>query len=271
MLVKKIKGKEILIDSEDMWRSSMGGSVPGERAVFRGKDVFSEFKDSSWLELQYFCITGKMPSKAAAKFLNGMYCMCFNYPDPRIWCNRVSALAATTSSTAQLAVSASSSVTEAEIYGGPTGIKAMEFLFGLKNEIDNGSSMSKVIKEELKKNKAIFGYGRPVLPVDERVKPALDLLAELNLDKREFIQLILEVDKFLRNSRYKLQLNIAGVFAAFCADEKLKSKDIYYLTVTSFSIGMLACYLDASEKPPGSFFPLRCNRISYNGNKNRNW
>ena len=265
------KGHEQLLDYEDRWQSSMGGSIPGERAVFRGKDAFSELKDFSWIELQYFCITGKMPSKSASKFLNGLFCMCFNYPDPRIWCNRVSALAATTSSTAQLAVCAGSSTTEAEIYGGPTGIRAMEFLFRLKNEIDNGLSIDKYIEDELKKNKAIFGYGRPVLPTDERVKPALELLTDLALNERAYLQLALRVDKFLSNSRYKLQLNIAGVFAAFCADEELKCDDIYYLTTVCFSTGMLACYLDAKSKPEGALFPLRCERISYNGVQYRKW
>jgi hypothetical protein len=265
------KGHELLLDYEGRWQSSMGGSIPGERVVFRGKDVFSEFKDLSWLELQFYCIAGSMPSKAASKFLNGLYCMCFNYPDPRIWCNRVSALAATASSTAQLGVCAGSSTTEAAIYGGPTGIKAMDFLYRLKSELDNGLPLKKYLEGELKKNKAIFGFGRPVLTIDERVKPALNLLSELHLDKREYLQLAIRVDKFLSNSRYKLRLNIAGVFAAFCADEGLAREDIYYLTVVSFSTGMLACYLDAQSKPEGALFPLRCERISYEGVDSREW
>jgi citrate synthase len=265
------KGHVNLLDYESIWRSKMGGSIPGERVVFRGKDAFSEFKNSSWMELQYYCITGNMPSTAASKFLNGLFCMCFNYPDPRIWCNRISALAATASSTAQLAVCAGSSATEAEIYGGPTGIKAMDFLFRLKNEMENGIQLQDYVEEELKLNKAIYGFGRPVLPIDERVKPALDLLAELSLVERDYIQLAIKVEEFLSKSRYKLNLNIAGVFAAFCADEGLKREDIYYLTIVGFSIGMLACYLDADSQPNGALFPIRCERISYQGVNHREW
>jgi hypothetical protein len=197
--------------------------------------------------------------------------MCFNYPDPRIWCNRISALAATVSSTAQLGVCAASSVTEAEIYGGPTGIRAMDFLFRLRRDLDDGLPMNKCMQDELKKNKAIFGYGRPVLSTDERVRPALDLLKELNLYEREYLGLALEVEKYLIKSRYKLKLNIAGVFAAFCADEGLKSKDMYYLGIVAFSTGMLACYLDVADKPEGALFPMRCERIAYEGVNNRKW
>ncbi len=271
MSKSKVYGYKQLLESENTWQSSVGGSIPGERVVFRGKDAFSEFKDWSWIELLYFCVSCKQPSKESAKFINGLYCMCFNYPDPRIWCNRVAALAGTVSSTAHLAVCAGSSVTEAQIYGGPTGLRAMDFLFRLKQAISHGLTLSEVVKKEIRTNKAIFGYGRPVVPIDERVKPAIDLLTELKLHKREYILLALEVENYLINSKYKLYLNIAGVFAAFCADEGLKREDIYYLTTVSFSIGMLACYLDASDKPEGSFFPLRCDRICYEGVDTRQW
>lgn len=264
-------GFKQLLESEHSWQSNMGGSILGERVVFRGKDVFSEFKDWSWIEMLYFCVSGNQPSNESIKFLNGLYCMCFNYPDPRIWCNRVAALAGTASSTAQLGVSAGSSATEAQIYGGPTGLRAMDFLFRLKNDLGKGLSISEVVRKEIRINKVVFGYGRPILPIDERVKPALELLAELNLHEREYLLLALEVEKYLISSRYKLHLNIAGVFAAFCADDGLKRDDIYYLTTSSFSIGMLACYIEANDKPEGALFPLRCKSISYEGANSRQW
>lgn len=267
----EIKGHERLLAYEDNWITSMGGCVLGERAIFRGRDIFSEFKNISWVEHQYFCITGEIPSKAASKFLNGLFVMCFNYPDPRIWCNRIAALGATTSSTAILSVTAASSSTEAEIYGGPTGIRAMDFFFRAKNEVGDSLSLNEFIELELKKNRGIFGYGRPLSSIDERVEPAYKLLKELGLHDRDYIKLAFAVNEILEDSRFKLRINIAGVFAAFCADEGLKQEDIYYLTTVCFSTGMLACYLDTIKKPVGALFPIRCNRINYEGVPIRNW
>lgn len=271
MSKKKLIGINSLLEFEDHWRSNYGGSIPGVSAIFHGKDMFTEFKDYSWIEMLYFSLKKVKPSEEATKFINGVFCMCFNYPDPRIWCNRVAALAGTTSSTPNLGVCAGSSVTEAQIYGGPTGIRAMDFLFRIKKAMENGEQLDEFVSSELKKNKAIFGYGRPVLPIDERVAPALELLTELNLHKREYISIALKVDDYLKKSRFKLNINIAGVFAAFCADENMSRDDINNLTIVCFSIGMLACYLDANNKNVGLLFPLRCNRISYDGHEKREW
>lgn len=255
----------------ECWVTSLGGSTPGEGVVFRGEDMFKKFKGWNWLSMFYYCITDKKPSKEAEIFLNSLFCMCFNYPDPRIWNNRVAALAGSVRSTAQLGVCAGSAVSEAEFYGGSAGMRAMDFLYRAKELLDDGESLKTIVKREFKENRAVFGYGRPININDERVAPALELLDELGLKQRDYVQLCLKVDEELNNSRYKFKLNIGGLLAAFCADEGMGKEDIYYLGVVCFSVGMLACYLDALQKPEGFLFPLICDQINYAGESQRTW
>ena len=43
-------------------RTKIGACFPGERAVFRGHDLHSTFRDSHWLDLYVFGITGWRPT-----------------------------------------------------------------------------------------------------------------------------------------------------------------------------------------------------------------
>ena len=93
-----------LLKAEMKWESSVGGTFPGKGAEFRGFDMFQKFKDWNWLSMFYFSATGRELSKNSEQFFNGLYCMCFSYPDSRIWNNGVATFAGTARSTAQLAV-----------------------------------------------------------------------------------------------------------------------------------------------------------------------
>jgi len=260
-----------LEEFEDIWQSAMGGSIPGERSVFRGKDVFTEFKNWSWIRMLFFCVSGREPTKNAERFLNGLYCMCFNYADPRIWNNRVAALAATSSSTAQLGVSAASAVSEAKIYGGPPVARALRFLLDAKRRYDNGENVENIVEKELKENGVLFGFGRPVINKDERIQPALSLLKELHLYERPYVKFAVQLETELLKRKSNIGFNIGGVMAAFCADEDLSANELYKLMVVCFYVGQLACYIEAEGKPVGSFFPLRCQKIKYAGKPIRDW
>ena len=266
-----MKSKPPIFKFENNWTTTMGALFPSERAVLRGKDVFSEFQEWDWLAYLYFSVTGKEPSTNCIKFLNGLYSTCLNFADPRIWNNRVAALAGTASSTAQLGVCAGSAVSEATIYGGPPVAKSVDFIIRAQKEYLNGSSIDRIIKKEIEKNHVVYGYGRPINKKDERVLPTLNFLKKLNLYDRPHLKLALLIEEELKNSKYQIGFNIGGVMAAFFADEGLTPKESYYLMVVSFYVGMIACYIDSIEKPVGALFPLRCSRISYEGADVRKW
>jgi len=260
-----------LRDAEKKWVSSVGGTVPGEGAVFRGCDMFKTFGEWNWLGMFYFSSTGRKLSVNSEKFFNGIYSMCFSYPDSRIWNNGVTALAGTVRSTAQLGICAASAVSEAEFYGGPPVMKALDFFLRAKDLMGEGMSLAEIELEEKDKNKFIYGYGRPVVSKDERVIPTLMLLKELDLYDRPFVQFALKFEEFLKQKNEDIGLNIGGLFAAFCADEGMTPKELYYMMSVCFSVGMVACYIDVLEKEEGLFFPSQCSAISYSGNEKRTW
>lgn len=245
---------EELYDAESEWESSVGGTIPGEGAFFRGKDMFKTFDSSNWIGMLYFSCTGKKLSENSEKFFNGIYSMCFSYPDARIWNNGVAALAATSRSTAQLGISAANAVSEATFYGGPPVMKSLDFFRRAKSKLDEGKSLEEIVVEEKQNNKFIFGYGRPVTLKDERIEPMLILLKKLDLYERPHIKLALAINEQLKLDNKHIGINAGGLFAAFCADEGMLPQELYYMMSISFSVGMVACYVDGLEKKEGLFF-----------------
>src|SRR5690606_22296867 len=96
--------------------TSVGAAFPGSRAVFRGHDLHQELGHLSWFELCTFGITGRRLPAAQLKVLEFIW-VNTSYPDARIWNNRVAALAGTTRSTPNLAITAGHALSEAMIYG----------------------------------------------------------------------------------------------------------------------------------------------------------
>ena len=260
-----------LLKAQAKWVSSVGAAHPGVGAEFRGMDMLTEFKDWNWLSTFYFSATGKKLSKSAEQFLNAIYCMCFSYPDVRIWNNGVAAMAATTRSTAQLGVCGGNAISEADFYGGRPVMKAVDFMQRAQAKAQSGDSLDKIYADEINQKKIIYGYGRPIVSHDERVPPSLSLLKELNMFNRAHIQWAVQFDEFLKTQDTEIRLNICGVFAAFCADEGIAPRDVYYLLVVCYSVGMIACYVDSLKNPEGYLFPFDCESIHYSGQGVRNW
>ena len=257
--------------AEDVLYTDMGAWFQGERVVIRGKDLFTEFKHSSWVEILLFGITGKYYSENQIKLFNGMWTLCGSYPDPRIWNNRIASLAGSARSTCALALGAATAVSEAKIYGRGPDIRSIDFLLRAKKEIDSGVKLETIIKKELKEKRTIAGYGRPIIKVDERIKPLSELASELCLFDGDYVKLAFKINEFLSNGRYRMQMNIASLVAALMADQGFTAIEYYQFNVLSFSAGMFPCYIDAVNKPEGSFFPMRCERINYTGVAKRKW
>ena len=97
-------------------RTRVGGAFPGSRAVFRGHDLHQDptVRNLTWVELCAFGITGRRITRDQARVIETMW-VWTSYPDARIWNNRVAALAGTTRSTPNLAISAAQAVSEATI------------------------------------------------------------------------------------------------------------------------------------------------------------
>lgn len=251
-------------------RSRVGGVFPGERALFRGKDIHRELKDMHWVEMLYFSASGKRYTPAQVRVLNAMSTYT-SYPDTRIWNNRVAALAGTTRSSGNLAVSGAVAITEAKLFGGQSIYRALDFLWRAKDCCDTNEDLGAFIAEYLSRNRSIAGFGRPFVNRDERIAPMMSLLAAEGFDNGCFIRLAKRVEEILQGNRWRYRMNYAGLTAAICGDFGLTPREYYLAASPAFVAGMIPCYMEACEKPAGAIMPVACEDTLYAGPASRPW
>ena len=266
-----MKGPKKLIESEDHWVTNMGAWFPGERVILRGKDLFHDLKDLNWIGLLTYGVTGRVFSEKQLRLFEGLWMLTTSYPDPRLWNNRVAALAGTNRSTRTLGVSAAIAVSEARIYGHGTNVRTLDFLLRTKKHLDDGIELTELILDELHKYRVVSGYGRPIVNNDERIVAVVRLAEELGFAEGEYVKLAFQIEKILLEGRWRMRMNIGALNAALVADQGLNINEYHLLSIPSFIAGIIPCIFDTMEKPAGSFFPLRCNRLKYGGKSRRVW
>jgi hypothetical protein len=265
-----MKGPELLEQHVGRLVTSAGAFFPGERAVFRGHDLHASLKDMDWLELYLFGITGRHFSFQQMKVLHAIWSYT-SYPDTRLWNNRVAALAGTARSNASLGIGAALAVSEAQIYGGGVVLRASEFLTRAKIQVDAGTDLTELVRTELRQQRGIAGYGRPLISADERIAPMMSLVCEQGLDSGPHLKLAFEVEKILLAGRWRLHMNYAALTAALAADFGMSPREYHLFVIPCFLAGMPPCYMDAAEKPEGLLFPLPCRVMLYEGVACRHW
>lgn len=260
------KGPDFLAKYEDNWCTFLGACFPGEgeRVVLRGKDLFSELNNLSWMEYLVYAVTGKQSPKLAT-LIEGLWAITTSYPDPRLWNNRIAALAGTTRSTGVLATAAGIAASEATIYGSKPIKGALDFLYRASAKMKNGHSIEQIVREELRKHRAVYGFGRPMVNQDERISPVLAFLETIGVPQGRFVRLAFELDDYFKSTRYNFRMNIAALNAAIMADQGLMPQEYYHLAILAFSAGIIPCYVDSIEKPEGALFPISVSRINYSG------
>jgi citrate synthase len=264
-----MKGPETLIDNAGRLKTRMGQAFVGTRAVFRGHDLHADLRAMDWLELFVFGITGRRFTASQVRMLHAMW-VYTSYPDARIWNNRVAALAGSTRSTPGLGISAALAMSEATIYGGHPFVSAIDFLGRARRAVAHGTALADFVALELK-GQRIYGYGRPIASVDERLPWLIDLAKELHLDGGPHLAIAFEVEHILVERDPRLRMNYAALMAAIAADMGLTPNELHHFQVPVFLAGMSPCFIEASERAPGTVFPLSCEHIVYEGTAKRRW
>lgn len=265
-----MNGIEMLKAHMGRIKSRMGRFFPGERVVFRGKNLHRDLKGIDWVELYLFGITGRRFTPEQVKLLH-MVWVHTSYPDARIWNNRIVALAGSARSSSTLAVSAGLAVSEAQIYGRGPGFEIISFLTDTHKRMQAGASLADCVKSQMEAYGRIAGYGRPIINGDERIVPTMAAARELGLDKGPHLALIFALEKHLADAGKPLKMNYAAIAAAFGADLGLSPREHVEFMFPAFLAGMPPCYIEASENPEGSLFPVPCDGILYTGVDKRPW
>ena len=265
-----MKGPGALAASLERPTTRMGKFFPGERVVFRGHDLHADLKDMDWIELFAVGITGRRFGKEQLRLMHALW-VHTSYPDSRIWNNRVAALAGTARSTGNLAVSAALAVSEAHIYGRGNEVQAISFFLATHKALAAGASLADCLEREMQAHRRIAGYGRPLVNADERIAPTMALAASLGLADGPHLALAFEVERHLLANGRNLKMNYGCLVSAFGADLGFSPSEFYAFMFPSFLAGMPPCYIEASERPTGTLFPLSCDRIAYEGAAKRDW
>ena len=262
-----MNGPELLEQHVGHLKSRMGAAVIGSHAMFRGHDLHRDLRDLDWVELYLFGITGRRFTPAQTELLHGIL-VYTSYPDARIWNNRVAALAGSARSTPALAISAALAVSEAGIYGGQPGVRAIDYFLRTKTALDNGAALADVVAGAGR----IYGYGRPTPELgDERLPWLLELAQRLGLGDGAHLQIALHTEKLLVAKNARLRMNYAAMTAALCADMGFSIAEFHMFRVPLFLAGMPPGYIEALERPEGSLFPIACRHVHYEGVARRPW
>ena len=260
---------QTFLETEDRWTTAMGKAFLCERVVLRGKDLHHDLGRKDWFGLYFFSVTGRWLSDAQLKMMN-FFWVATSFPDPSIWPNQAAALGGTARTTASLALMAGLSISEASIYGRRPERRALDFFYRIGDALKKGVSLGDFIEQELQETKIIYGYGRPLAKLDERIPPTLQMAEELGLHEGYHFKIALDIYRYLKETR-GLSMNIAAINTALIADMGLSGEEYQLFVTTCFITGMTPCYIDARDKPEGSFFPTRCTSIQYSGKPKRDW
>ncbi|MDB5800479.1 MAG: hypothetical protein JWL63_1418 [Rhodocyclales bacterium] len=268
-----MSGPDILKTFEGPMRTKVGACFPGERTVFRGYDLHAEFKHAEWIDLYIFSITGRRLTPIQLKVLQGIW-VYTSYPDPRLWNNRVAAMAGSARGTGAQGLGAAIATSEAAIYGRQPEITVADFLIRALKRTEAGESLEQVIRQELGIHKRLLGYGRPVatLDVDERIPVTLDLMQHEGVEIGPHLKLAFEVERVLSEVAGRpLPMTYSAMVVSIPMDMGFSPLECYLYMQPCFIAGMIPCYLEALERPEGATFVMRCDRLEYDGPAHRSW
>ncbi|HEX7634423.1 MAG TPA: hypothetical protein VF427_03965 [Noviherbaspirillum sp.] len=265
----KGRGPELLREHVGRLKTRMGACYPGSHAVFRGHDLHVELRGMDWIELYIFGITGRRFSPEQIELLHAIW-VYTSYPDARLWNNRIAALAGNVRSSANLGIAAALAVSEATVYGGQAGCRAMEFFLRARVELEKGVNLETLVLQEACKRR-IYGYGRPINSSDERIPWLMALARRLGLDQGQHVKLAFDVERVLLTRYPQLRINYAALHAALIADLGLSMREYQLLRIPTFLAGMPPGLIEAADKPEGSLFPTPCDGVAYEGIEKRQW
>jgi citrate synthase len=247
--------------------SSRGGWKIGSGVQNCGYDMMTDLVGKvSYMQVVVLNATGRLPSKALADWIEAVH-ICLSWPDPRIWCNRIGALAGSSRASGVAASCLGVLAAESTSYGIKPLISGVEFIEHALTQITQGTSVDDFISEETKKNGGkpnLMGYARPIAKGDERIPAMEEVTKRLGFPTGENLSLAYKIEKTL-HTRYDESMNINGYVSAFLVDQGFSAIEVYRIFSAVVFSGVTACYTDTADRIEGSFAPLKTSDVIYKG------
>lgn len=249
----------------------IGGMVMGKAVYCHGYDMMEDLVGKvSYFQVLVLNVTGRLPERRLADWLEA-YFIGNSYPDARIWCNQIGSLGGTFQTTPVAAACAGILAADSHLYGSgtlPHGVRFFQKALAKKRA---GLTAAQIVQEEQRHPGAkpqVIGYARPLINGDERIEALERVRVQLGFEKGEHLQLAYEIEAVIREKTNE-RMNLLGYIAPFLLDQGFSSREIYRLVSVMVSSGVQACYAEAADQPPESFFPLHCTDIDYQGKSPR--
>ena len=252
-------------------RSSKGGWFAGKGVFNHGYDMMRDLVGKvSYMQVIVLNATGKLPSREIADWCEAVY-ICLSWPDPRIWCNHIGALAGSVRCSPVAATVAGTLASDSHSYGPGTLASGVRFIQSALKKKLGGLSVEDIVNAECRvtgKTPTITGYARPLAKGDERVAAMERVAIQLGFTTGPHLALAYEIESHLLE-HYNESMNINGYCTGFLADHEYSPEDVYRISTCLVSSGVTACYTDTFGKTPNTFLPHHCNDIEYQGKEPR--
>lgn len=252
--------------------SNAGGWRGGEDVDCQGYSLINDLIGNvSYMQLHILNCTGKLLPKNQADWIEINF-MGLSYPDSRIWCNQISALAADNIGSPAAALCGAVLGAESRAYGGSkTSQSGMEQLKKLYDAYKKDDDFAQILQNWPTRNNKpmIMGFARPVDKADERLAPYQQWQEKLHIPVGKYVTFAMTLSDYLFQ-HYQLAINSGGYSSAFLLDCGFTPQQGYLIKTAAVASGALACYVAHSQDNKAhSFIPLTCNDISYSGPKKR--
>jgi len=248
-------------------QSTIGGWIIGEAVYCHGYDMMEDLVGKvSYFQVLLLNITGRMMERRLADWFES-YFICNSYPDSRIWCNQIGSLGGTLRSSPVASACAGVLASDSRMYGAGTLLAGIELSKNVVEKSRSGMTVEDIVKSYQRTPKSppvMIGFSRPVASGDERIEAMERVTEQLGFERGEHLALAYEIQEILLQKTHE-GMNLLGYIAPFFCDQGFTPQEIYRIVSIMVNSGVLACYAEAADNPPESFFPLHCNDIDYQG------
>jgi len=249
-------------------RSRKGGWLVDKGVFSHGYNLLEDLVgEVSFFQVMILNATGRMVESRLAEWFEARQ-ICMSWPDPRIWCNHVGALAGTMKASVAAATAAGILAADSHAYGGSkTSITGLGFIQQALRDYQAGISVEEIVATESHKHGGkphIMGFARPIAKGDERIVVMERVSEKLGFEVGEHLGLAYEIEKILLRD-FDEGMNINGYTSAFLSDQGFTGVEISRISATLVASGVTACYIDSAERPAETFLPMRCEDIDYQG------
>jgi len=249
-------------------RSYNGGWRIGKGVYCHGHSIMDDLVGNiSYMQMIILNVTGHLPERRLADWFEARQ-ICMSWPDPRIWCNQVGALAGTLRTSVVAATTAGVLASDSRAYGGPrTIIEGMYFIQEALHDYNNGLTADDIVQQFCTRHSGkptIMGYARPIAKGDERIAAMERVRLSLGFDVGPHLTLANRIEQVLME-HYDEGMNINGYVSAFLSDQGYSAEDASRISTVLVSSGVTACYVDTMKRPAETFSSVRCEDVIYEG------